>query len=81
MKKRKPRVGEIVLYLVGATDSPALRSNSSEGTLLPAIVLRVWTDECVQLQVFCDGPAGCEWRTSIFQGVEACQWQFRPEEV
>lgn len=43
-----PTVGRIVGYV--------LESGSNVGQVRPAMIVRVWNDDCVQLQVFTDGP-------------------------
>jgi len=73
MAKRKPKIGDIVLYKVGEADSSELRSNYAE--VLPAIVVMVWSDECVNLKVFTDGPVDA-WRTSALAGNDPYCWQF-----
>lgn len=61
MDQPKPTVGRIVHYV--------LPEGRNAGEHRPAIVTRVWSDVCVQLQVFTDGEndglANVEWRTSI----------------
>lgn len=64
----KPSIGRIVHYVLASTDSPR-----NAGEHRPAIITRVWSDECVQLQVFTDGPndeaegdqGGLLWRSSV----------------
>lgn len=60
----KPTVGRIVYYQL-LTDSGTVEER-------PAIIVRVWSDDCVQLQVFTDGTNdgkdyvhGITWRTSV----------------
>ena len=70
----KPTIGRIVLYRVSQADQEELRSNSAK--VLPAVVVYAFTEECVNLQVFCDGPVGTVWKISIMQGKEAGQWDW-----
>lgn len=44
---REPKVGDIVLFV--------LDSGRHAGEFRPAIIVQVWTNDCVQLQVFADG--------------------------
>ncbi len=62
----KPSVGRIVHYV--------LSSGTNKGEHRPALVVRVWSDVCVQLQVFTDatndfptgiGSNGLFWATSV----------------
>jgi hypothetical protein len=46
----KPSIGRIVHYVLTAEDSP-----HHPGDHRPAIVVRVWSEDCVNLRVFCDG--------------------------
>ena len=63
----KPTVGRIVRY-------------TEEGVVYPAIILHVWSDECVNLGVF---GTGYYLKTSVLQGIGEQQWHWpeRPEEV
>ena len=49
-EQKVPSIGRIVHYRVPST----LQHNHAE--ILPAIVVCVWSDECVNLKVLCDGP-------------------------
>lgn len=56
----KPTVGRIVYFVM------------PDGQIRPAIIVRVWSDEMVQLQVFTDGSndgaenaGGIVWKTSV----------------
>jgi hypothetical protein len=51
------------------------RSNNNQDEL-PAIIVSVWSDTCINLQVFVDGNTGILWKTSINQGNEAGQWNW-----
>lgn len=64
----KPRVGQIVGYVLPAGRNP--------GEVRPAIIVRVWSDTCVQLQVFIDDTndyvngKGLMWATSVVYNEE-----------
>jgi hypothetical protein len=51
----KPSIGRIVHYVMGADDKARHRCAHR-----PAIVTRVWSDTCVNLQVFTDGINDCD---------------------
>jgi len=82
---QKPSIGRIVHYV--------LSSGRSKGERRPAIIVRVWSDTCVQLQVFTDsgndfssdqqGYDGLFWATSVLldeSGERPHSWHF-PERV
>lgn len=64
----KPSVGRIVLVKLDEQTSAAMSGNHSKewGALdvAPAIIVRVWTDTCVNLKVFSDG-FNDVWITSV----------------
>jgi hypothetical protein len=67
----KPTVGRTVHYFPGESDSENIKNNFSEGEIgslksavLPAVIVRVWSDNCVNLKVITDGPVD-EWKTSV----------------
>ncbi len=70
-----PSVGRVVHYHVGEFDSEELRHNHAED--LPAVIVRVWTDTCVNLKVLTDGPIDV-WKTSIVLGDAPGQWSWPP---
>lgn len=64
-----PTVGRIVEYV--------LTDRYGENQVRPAIIIRVWSPECVQLQVFTDGTndgpeyaSGLYWATSVRRSEE-----------
>lgn len=69
----KPTVGRIVHY--------RLKEGKSKGEIRPAIITRLWTDDCVQLTVFVDGSNdGYDsltiWETSVNRGDEVGYWNW-----
>lgn len=73
----QPTIGRIVSFKI------------SQEEIRPAIIVRVWSDTCVQLQIFIDGTndrnkgfnieeqlRGIAWRTSVVQGDDPGQWQW-----
>lgn len=64
----KPTIGRIVIYRLDALDKAKLKElgqdNPNNGAdEAPAIVVRVWSDTCVNLKVCIDGPTDL-WITS-----------------
>lgn len=63
LEQRKVSIGSIVNYV--------LPDGRSAGEIRPAIVVRKWSDTCVNLQVFTDGDNdypgtnGTLWKTSV----------------
>lgn len=64
--------GQLVIYQVAEDDHEFIRYN--QASELPAIVVQVWSQDCINVQVFCDGPQGTAWKTSILRGKEPGQW-------
>lgn len=64
--------GQVVHYKVSPDDAPKLLYNGA--SILPAVVVRVWSDTCVNLQIFTDGPTGTFWKTSVLEGDEPGKW-------
>ena len=69
----KPTIGRIVLYRVGQGDDHELKNNDAK--VLPAMIVRVWGDTCVNLKVFADGYRDI-WKTSVTQGDGEYQWSW-----
>lgn len=76
--------GRIVLYTLNAADADNInhthvmkRNPAREGDVYPAIVVRVWTAPCAQLQVFYDGE-GTYWATSRTEGDQPGTWHWPP---
>ena len=67
MGEQEPAVGRIVHYRVPNWDSEGRHNGLEEGDVLPAMIVRVWSGNCVNLKVFLDGE-GSVWRTSVSQG-------------
>lgn len=57
-----PTVGRIVNFYPSDIDNEA-RYNGAE--VLPAIIVRVWSEETVNLKVLTDSDKGDLWRTSV----------------
>ena len=67
-----PRLGDIVLYQTSVED-PDRRGQE----LWPAIVLQIWTDDCLNLAVFNEF-GGNDLKTAVLLGMEPNTW--RPQE-
>lgn len=60
----KPSVGRIVHYVLSESESsPELKNNNA--TVLPAVIVRVWSETCVNLKVSVDGHQVDVWKTSV----------------
>jgi hypothetical protein len=71
-----PELGDLVFYRplpAEKGEAPAILSNQPD--VLPAVVVAVWTPDCVNLKVFTDGPTDV-WKTSILQGDHPGMWQW-----
>ena len=76
MDERIAKIGEIVIYQVHPNDAPEVRHNHADE--LPAIVVACWSDHCVNLKVFTDGPTDA-WVTRVEMGDEPGKW-YRPSD-
>jgi hypothetical protein len=68
---QKPSLGRIVLY--------KLREGASAGQERPAMIVRVWTDDCVQLKVFLDEVNDHGSETFASSATRAGAWAGDPE--
>jgi hypothetical protein len=75
MEKQKPTVGRIVHYFPGTGDVQ-MDEAGRRATAQAAIVVRVFSDECVNLHVFTD--VGSTVQTSVLQGVGSNRWDWPP---
>jgi hypothetical protein len=78
----KPTIGRIVIYKLTDADKAKLkelgRHNPNNGAEeAPAMVVRVWSDICVNLRVILDGDDTL-WVTSASLGDQPRQWQWPP---
>jgi hypothetical protein len=60
----KPTIGRIVIYTLYDGFEPC-----------PAVIVRVWSDTCVNLKVFIDGPQDM-WVTSVCEGTGPRSWHW-----
>lgn len=75
-----PTIGRIVVYKLTTHDLDAIRAqgsnNPNNGALeAPAVVVRVFGENCVNLRVLVDGKESL-WATSRLQGDGEGQWQW-----
>lgn len=70
---QKPSVGRIVLFEPGENDLAAKSNCLQDGEILPAVIVRVYGDTCVNLRVLTDGP-DVLWRTSVTFGTGPYTW-------
>lgn len=74
----KPTIGRIVIYKTTEEDRKtfqALRGNGNNVNELPAIIVNVWSDTCVNLKVIGDAPIDL-WKTSMNQGDGEGNWNW-----
>ncbi len=78
----KPSIGRIVIYKLTEADRKKLEIHQSSmdggcnvSTELPAIVVAVWSDTCVNLRVLTDGTQ-IWWKSSINEGDQPGNWHW-----
>lgn len=75
-----PSVGRIVHVRLSADCAATIGGNARAGDLVPAIVVRVWSPDCVNARILGDGPGEALWSTSLMRGQDLGQWDW-PERV
>lgn len=75
MEDRKPTVGRIVLFDPSPDDREARANGIGDGEKLPAVIVRVWSETCVNLRVLNDGESVLH-RTSVTFGSGAYTWNW-----
>ena len=73
----KPTLGRTVIYHTTEQDREEMRLNPECNVQkdLPAIIVAVWSDECVNLKVICDGNMEL-WKTSVTLGTDEYNWSW-----
>lgn len=72
----KPTIGRIVIYKTNQADRELFRDLGDNIVMeLPAIIVNVWSDTCVNLKVITDGKLDL-WRMSINQGDGEYNWNW-----
>lgn len=70
----KPSIGRIVIYHPCSDLKDNVYHNGSLRDL-PALIVAVWSDTCVNLKVITDGPHDA-WVTSATEGTGERQWSW-----
>ncbi len=71
----RPSIGRIVTYKLGVYDGdPGVVNNGS--LECPAVIVRVWSDTCVNLRLLFDGAGELPWKTSVLCGDDVGQWRW-----
>ena len=75
---QKPSIGRIVIYNTTDDDRAQTGSfnNCNSCLQLPAIIVNVWNDTCVNLKVIVDGSIPDIWKTSVCQGKKEGFWDW-----
>lgn len=68
----RPSLGRIVIYKLGGSDDPTVNNGATE---CAAMIVRVWSDTCVNLQLMLDG-TNMSWKTSVLLGDQPGQWSW-----
>jgi hypothetical protein len=73
----KPTLGRIVIYHTTEQDREEMRLNPECNVQkdLPAIIVGIWSDECVNLKVIYDGDINV-WKTSVTEGTGEYNWSW-----
>jgi hypothetical protein len=77
----KPKIGQIVNYQVRDDQKEWMQKNQSTQNVqsnLPAIIVAVWSETCVNLKVITDGKEDL-WVTSALNGSAPGQWSVNVE--
>lgn len=73
----KPSIGRIVIYhlMENSPENVELCQQNGNPHELPAVIVRVWSDNLVNLKVLTDGPYDI-WVTSVQYGHEPRHWSW-----
>lgn len=73
----KPSIGRIVHYKPTEAQIKEMNDhpNCNTAKVLPAIIVAVWDEQCVNLKVICDGEINL-WVTSSKQGDGEYEWNW-----
>lgn len=77
MPPQKPTIGRMVIYNTSDQDRKLMEYHPSCNVQkqLPATMVAVWSDTCVNLKVNCDGNLEL-WKTSVNLGEGECSWSW-----
>lgn len=68
-----PTIGRVVIYsFVSKAEADVASNGAAE---VPAVIVRVWSDTCVNLKVLTDGTYDL-WKTSVSLGDLPGQWRW-----
>ena len=75
---QEPTIGRIVIYHTTEEERELMRATSyvNVQSELPAVIVSVWSGECVNAKVLIDGGIGDLWKTSISMGDNEGQWSW-----
>lgn len=77
MNEQKPTVGRIVIYNTTEKEREALSMLSNNSSKqLPAVVVGVWGESCINVKVMVDGNHADLWKTSINNGDAEGNWNW-----
>ncbi|MGH9685305.1 MAG: hypothetical protein ACRD4S_17045 [Candidatus Acidiferrales bacterium] len=68
----KPTIGRIVIYKYAKNEQC---NHTNHAALCPAVIVRVWSDTCVNLKLLEDGPLD-SWKTSVALGDRETEWSW-----
>lgn len=72
---QRPTIGRIVHYHTDESDKRHMVGRANVVNLLPALIVAVHTDDCVNLKVFLDG-SGDIWTTQVMRGDDPGEWNW-----
>jgi hypothetical protein len=77
----RPTLGRIVIYSIGGACDPCY-ATSNGAKELPAIIVRVWSDNCVNLKVMTDAVhdqwvTSCGYAETPVEGCASWNWPAR----
>ncbi len=73
--EQKPTVGRIVHYHPTEAEKQQIGGGNTDADPLPAVIVRVWSDTCINLKVLTDGPNDL-WITSAMLDGGAHTWEW-----
>lgn len=71
----RPTLGRIVIYNTTEEDRIVFGKFGNRQEKLPAIIVAIWSDDCVNLKVLGDGTQDL-WITSVHLGTEEFSWNW-----
>jgi hypothetical protein len=81
MSKTVVELGDKVIYHTTPAEQKTMEDSYSCNVqkVLPAMVVAVWSEKCINLKVFVDGNLEDLWVTSATKGCLEGQWEFQSE--